>query len=128
MKFEDAVPIIEGKLYAWALWRREYPDATISSIYEAREGRSQTPNTSSPQERWAVRHALELRDASIIERTIQRMSEDQRRLVWMRYVEKQRLKAIADELHVSLPQVYRIKDQVIGLLAYEFGLLNGDAA
>lgn len=128
MKFEDAVPIVEGKLYAWAVWRREYPDAPISSVYEAHEGRNETRNTTSPQERWVLRHALELRDASIIERTIQRMSEDQRQLIWMRYVERMHLRVIAEKLHVSVPQVYRIKDQALSLLAYEFGLLNGDAA
>ena len=128
MTFEDAVPIIEGKLYAWAVWRREYPDASISSVYDAEEGRSETRNTTSPQERWVLRHALELRDASVIERTIQRMSEDQRRLIWMRYVERRHLRVIAHMLHVSLPQVYRIRDQALSLLAYEFGLLSGDVA
>jgi len=123
MDVKDVAPIVEGKLYAWGIMRLEYPEASISRAYKyepSRNGKS----SQSPQERWAVQHQQELRDASVIESTLKRMSEEQRQLVELRYRERWAWRKVAEKLYVSERTVYTMRDQLLMLFAYEFGLLQ----
>lgn len=123
MKFSDVAPIIEGKLHAWGLMTLEYPDVKIPS-YESREGRTESPDTTSPQEAWAARFGQDLRDMAIIEQTLSKLSEDHQTLVRMRYREKAQWRQIAKAIHVSERQIHRERDSVIAIFAFAFGMTN----
>lgn len=125
MDAKDVAPIVEGKLYAWGIMRLEYPEASISRAYHDEPSRNGKPS-QSPQERWAVRHHQELRDASVIEATLKRMSEEQRQLVELRYRERWPWRKVAEKLFVSERTVYTMRDQVLMVLAYEFGMLQSN--
>lgn len=127
MKFDDVAPIIEGRLYNWGLMRRNYPDVQIAS-YSERIGRSETPDLTSPQEAWAIRNARDLQDALVIEETLSKMSDGQKKLVWMRYVEREQWRQIAKAIHVSEQQIYRERDQVLAIFAYAFEMLEENGA
>ena len=125
MTLEQVIPIIEGKLYAYGMLRLKYPDAPIAQ-YEEHVGRQESRNTTSPQERWVTSNAWLLHDAAVIERTLKRMSKEQRILIRMRYIEYYKWDQIAKKLHVARRTVFRFRDQIIAILAYEFGLLKGE--
>lgn len=119
----DVAPIIEGKLYSWGMMRLEYPGADISS-YGKREGRNETFDTTSPQEQWATKHAQELRDAAVIESTWKRLDETYQRLLYMRYVQRERWTVIARALNYSYSHVLRERDRLIAVMAFAFGLMD----
>lgn len=126
LTFEQAVPIIEGKLYGWAEFRQrpDYPGAAISRAYEERIGKNETRNVSSPQETWVVRYQAEVYEAGIIEAALKRMSEEQRKLIYLRYVERNQWIYIADQIHVEVRGVYRIRDQALAILGADLGLYH----
>lgn len=133
MTFDQVVPIIEGKLYAWAEFRRspDYPGATISRAYEEKIGKAESKDPTSPQEAWAIRRQAELYEAGIIEASLRRMSEEQRKLIYLRYVERNQWSYIADQLFTEVRNVYRIRDQALAILGADLGLyerVNGGAA
>lgn len=125
------IRIIEGKLYAWAGAKIAYPGAPVSSVYEALQeyGTSQPAHVDgdkpSPQERWAMQHADQLRDASVIEHTLRRLAKIERNMVWARYGDGMAWGSVADVIHVSEQEVYRMRQRVLHVFAYEFGLLVG---
>jgi hypothetical protein len=123
MKFQDVAPIVEGKLHAWGLLQLQYPGPAIAS-YKAIEGRQETMNTTSPQERWAVCNALDLKDITIVENTLKKLSPAYQRLIEMRYRDKYKWHQIARSIHVSLRQVHRERDNILAVFAVEFGLLE----
>lgn len=127
MRFDDALPIIEGKLYAWAEWRQQpdRPLAAISSAYRGEEGHADTPDTTSPQERWVVRQAL-VYESGVIEDAIRRCNEEQRELVFMRYVQRETWPEICDALHVSERTVFRIRDQALATIAFALGMWEAE--
>lgn len=132
MRFDDIKPIIEGKLYEWAAYRRMkgYPAAGISKVYEGQVGKTETPNHASPQEAWVIRKQAQVYESGIIESTLKRMNSEQRRLVYLRYVERNRWDYIADDIGVERRTAYRIRDQVIAALsvALEIYAERGGAA
>lgn len=126
MSLKHVARIVEGKLYAWGMMRLEYPDAPISRVY-----REEIPGgsgfRSNQQEAWALRHQDALRDAAVIEKAMRGMSDEQRRLVELRYVDRWPWRKVAERLHVSERTVYGLRQQVVIILAYEFGLTGGDS-
>lgn len=124
--FDRILPIIEGKLYAYGLTVIRYPTAPISNAYEQNAGTG-AGDTSSPQERWYLRHEAELHDAMVIERVVKELPQEEQDLVRLRYIERWPWDKIARKLHVSRASVYRIRDRVIMVLAREFGLLEAVA-
>lgn len=123
MTFDAVLPVVEGKLYAYAMTVLRYPGTPISSVYDKYKQFSASSDTTSPQERWAVSHANELHDAAVIERVIRTLPKEELNLIRLRYVERHPWHKVAETLHVSRSSVYRIRDRAIMLLAKEFGLL-----
>jgi DNA-directed RNA polymerase specialized sigma24 family protein len=119
MRFDDVKPIVEGKLYAWAEHKRskDFPAASISSIYRGKVGHTESPDRTSPQEAWAVRKQAQVYEAGIIDAALKRMSREQQQMVYLRYVERNKWEYVAECLNVELRTVYRIRDQVIAALA-----------
>jgi DNA-directed RNA polymerase specialized sigma24 family protein len=131
MRFDDVKPIVEGKLYAWAEYKRskEYPSAVISSVYQGKVGRTETPDHTSPQEAWAVRKQAQVYEAGIIDAALKRMSREQQQLVYLRYAERNKWEYVAECLSVELRTAYRIRDQAIAALAVALEVYeNGGAA
>ena len=87
MTFDQVRPIVEARLYAYAALKAEYPDTPISSIYEGLGTIIEGGENTSPQERWAMRHANELRNAMIIEKMLGALPDEERQLIEMRYFE-----------------------------------------
>ena len=123
MRFEDALPILEGKLYAWAEWRQrdDRPTAAISSVYEGQIGRAETTDTTSPQERYVIRQAM-VYEAGIIEDALRRCSQEQKQLVFRRYVQRETWGEIAEGLHLGERTVYRVRDQALAIVACALGV------
>lgn len=131
MTFDQAVPIVEGKLYAYGVLRLDYPEASISGAYrkviqkhEVGIVPSGTPDHMSPQERWHIRNQAELIEASKINEVLKQLDNDQRRLVELRYVERWPWTKVAEKLNVGRRTIYRIRDSVLVVIAYEFGMLR----
>lgn len=119
----DQRRVVEGKLYAWAQWRAAArPAATVSAIYADQVGRTETPDRTSAQERWAVSHAVAIAEAGVIEATLQRCSKDQRELVVRRYGEGRTWQDVAAMLYVGERTAFRIRDEVLAILAVALGL------
>lgn len=120
MRFEDALPILEGKLYAWAEWRQrdDRPSAAISSVYEGQIGRTET---TSPQERYVIRQAM-VYEAGIIEDALRRCSQEQKQLVFRRYVKRETWEEITEALHMSRRTAYRVRDQALAVVASALGI------
>lgn len=154
-QLHSVVPIIEGKLYAWATARKSYPGAAISSVYkklhEHRVHLKQINKTdadpalqaawnrknnhdpesgggpsASPQERWAEKHADQIRDAEIIEQTLRRCSPLECQLVGEYYVLGKSWVEVGKAMHMSRMTVYRLKMQLMRVLAHEFDLVTKD--
>ena len=124
MTFDQVRPIVEARLYAYAALRMEYPDTPISSIYQGLGTLVSGGETSSPQERWAVRYGTELRNAVIIERVLKMLPDDERRLIKMRYFEQARWDYVCRQLAVGRSAAYCIRDRALMVFAIEFGLLG----
>jgi RinA family phage transcriptional activator len=123
MTFDQVRPIVEARLYAYAALKAEYPDTPISSIYEGLGTIIEGGENTSPQERWAMRHANELRNAMIIEKMLGALPDEERQLIEMRYFEYAQWGYICKRLSVSRPTAYRIRDRALMALACEFDLL-----
>lgn len=123
MHWEAALPILEGKLYAWAEWRQraERPVAAISTVYQDTVGRRESPDLTSPQERWVIQQA-QVYEAGIIEQAIRRCSQEQKELVFRRYIQRASWGEVADALYVSERSVYRIRDQALAVVASALGI------
>lgn len=132
MTFDEARRIVEGKLGAYAFVIGNKPDAPIQTIYDrllrAKELEADvdagTRSTTSPQELWAIRHAQQIEDAARIERVMRRLPYEERHVIFLRYVEKNRWDYIARTLHMSRPTVYRVRDRALMAFAIEFGLIQ----
>lgn len=131
MTFDQAVPIVEGKLYAYGVLRLEYPEASISGAYrkviqkhEVGIAPRGTEDHTSPQERWAVQNQGDIVDAMRVERVLLRLSDEQCRLVQLRYVDRWPWSKVAQKLCVSRRTIFRIRDGVLTVFAYEFGMLQ----
>lgn len=122
MTFEQAIPIVEGKLYAYGVMKLEYPQAPVSNAYQ--QAAVQGGEAMSQQERWVVEHQHEIRDAGVIETTLARMTVEDQRLVQLRYIDRWPWPKVADKLHVSRRTAYRLRDRILMVLAYEFGMLE----
>ena len=120
MTYDEAIRVIEAKLYAYGLSRLEYPAAAISGAYEA-----WTPPSGqqqSVQERWISRHGQALTDAMVIGQVLRRMTERDRQLVAMRYVERRRWADIGRRLGLRGSGVYAARDRVLGIFYGAFRL------
>ena len=120
MTYDEAVRVIEGKLYAYYLTRLEYPSAAISGAYVSCTPHSRTHE--SPQERWAVRHSRALTDAAIIEQVLRRLTPRDRTLVRLRYGERWPWDAIGKRLGLRGSAVYQARDRVLGIFYGAFRL------
>lgn len=123
MTFEQARPIVEARLYAYAVLRQEYPDVPLGQQMSQLGTSIQDSDRTSVQERWVVRHASEIRDAVVIERVLRALPEEERRLTEMRYFEFARWAYICRELSVSRATAYRIRDRALMSFALAWGLL-----
>lgn len=119
MTLDQAIPIVEGKLYAWGSLVLRYPAARISAYDALRVDAS--PGASEP-EQWVLQHDQDLVDASRIETVLKRLPDRDRALVRLRYVERWSWVMVARKLSTSRAAVYQIRDRVIYALACEFGL------
>lgn len=124
MEFKDVTRIVEGKLYAYGIIKREYPDARISSAYHAIVRDQLAPD--SDQERWIVRYHRDILDAAIIERVVKRLPESERKLINLRYVERWPWREVAEKLHVGERTVFAMRDRILMVFAHEFGLTRPD--
>ena len=120
--FDQVRPIIEARLYTYASFRLQYPDAPVST-FKLLETPVQTSDMTSVQERWATRYASELQNAAIIENVMRSLPDEERRLIEMRYFEYARWGYICRKLSVSRATAYRIRDRALMAFAIEFGLL-----
>lgn len=121
MTFEQARPIVEARLYAYAVLRLKYPDASVASLSGIGV---QLSDPTSRQERWAVQHAREIQDAVVIERVLASLPPEERRLVELRYFEFARWGYVCKQLAVSRATAYRIRDRALMAFAYAFGLVE----
>lgn len=122
MTFDQVRPIIEARLYTYASFRLQYPDAPASTLKRL-ETPVQTSDMTSVQERWVTRYASELENAAIIEKVMRSLPDEERRLIEMRYFEYARWGYICRKLSVSRATAYRIRDRALMAFAIEFGLL-----
>ena len=122
MTFDQVRPIIEARLYTYASFRLQYPDAPASTL-KLLETPVETSDTTSVQERWVTRYASELENAAIIEKVMRSLPDEERRLIEMRYFEYARWGHICRKLSVSRATAYRIRDRALMAFAVEFGLL-----
>jgi DNA-directed RNA polymerase specialized sigma subunit len=123
MTFEEARPIVEGRLYAWgAVKKADLIPLAGTARYS--EYVSENGDTTSAQERYVVKYEQELCDAELVDKTLNRLSSEQQRLIELRYMERRQWPDVADGIHVGLRTVYNIRDMIIAILAYEFGLLE----
>lgn len=122
MTFDQVRPIIEARLYTYASFRLQYPDAPASTL-KLLETPVETSDTTSIQEQWVTRYASELENAAIIEKVMRSLPDEERRLIEMRYFEYARWGYICRKLSVSRATAYRIRDRALMAFAIEFGLL-----
>lgn len=126
MTFKRMIPVVEARLYSWSLRKDEQPDAPISRVYdpEAMPPQKKSQTATSQPEAWVIRHQYELWEAAVIEKVLKEMSNELQKLVEMRYVKRWTWQKIADALNVGERSVFRLRDHVLVILAYEFGLLR----
>lgn len=122
MNFDQVRPIIEARLYTYASFRLQYPDAPASAL-KLLGTPVETSDTTSVQERWVTRYASELENAAIIERVMRSLPDEERRLIEMRYFEYARWGYICRKLSMSRATAYRVRDRALMAFAVEFGLL-----
>lgn len=122
MTFDQVRPIIEARLYTYASFRLQYPDAPASTL-KLLGTRVETSDMTSVQERWVTRYASELENAAIIEKVMRSLPDEERRLIEMRYFEYARWGHICRKLAVSRATAYRIRDRALMAFAVEFGCL-----
>lgn len=130
----EVVPQVEGRLYGWGRCVVTYPGAPISKVYEALQeyglkgpGIGKDKTSLSPQERWALQHQDQIETAKIVARTLRKMAKLERRIVWMRYVEKRTWVEIAEKVCMSESLVKRVlRERILYIFAAEFGLLATD--
>lgn len=120
MTYDEAVRVIESRLYAYFLTRLEYPSAAISGAYEMWAPPTRTHE--SPQERWAAKHSRALTDAAIIEHVLRRLTPRDRALVRMRYGERWPWGAIGQRLGLSGKTLDVAKHRVWGIFYGAFRL------
>ena len=123
MTFDKVRPIIEARLYTYASFRLQYPDAPASTLSTLLGTAIETSDTTSVQERWVTHYASELENAAIIEKVMRSLPHEERRLIEMRYFEYARWGYICRKLSVSRATAYRIRDRALMAFAIEFGLL-----
>lgn len=121
LDFDGARPIVEGKLYEYALLIDRFPGPTISRAFQDLTPRE---NSGSLQENWVAKNEQSFATAKTVEKVLKGLSADGKALVTMRYVERYRWQRIADELNLSDRTVYRLRDHVLAIFAYEFGLVK----
>lgn len=114
-------PILEGRLYEWGKYAGDTPTASISTLSPFD---NRTDYRHSPQEDWVVRWDYIFKKAKDVERILGNLSGTQRKLVTMRYRDRQTWEAIAEAMNVSQRQAFRIRDEVLSIFAYEFGMLR----
>jgi len=129
MTFADAVPIIEGRLYAYGVALKEYPGPPSTlhlALEDLRLGVAvrATGRTDSPQERWAIRHQDAIRDAAVIRRVMRHLPELEREYVRLRYWERYKGKQLERKLHMSERGLRYVKERVLMAFAIEWGLLD----
>lgn len=121
MTYEQARPILEGMLYAWAVYRREMPAALPSAVYD--QGASPPPRPLPPHsvvENYVLQHESEIR----LEGALRRLSMPERTIVWLRYGERARWEQIGRRLHLSRAAVQRRLDRALYALAVLMGMLD----
>lgn len=126
MTFKHLIPLIEARLYSWSLRKLEYPDAPISRVYDPETlpmPKKAQKGTSQP-ESWVIQHQYEVWESAVIERSLKDMSQELRQLVELRYIKRWTWQRVAEALNVGERRVYHLRDHVLVILAYEFGLLR----
>jgi DNA-directed RNA polymerase specialized sigma subunit len=118
---DELRPILEGRLYTWSKYTTQAPAAPVSNYEHAigKQGYKQ-----SPQETWVIRWQHVLHEIKEVERILANLSPQQRKLVEMRYQKRQTWDEIAEVLNISQRQAFRVRDEVLSIFAYEYGMLN----
>jgi len=121
--FKAAIPIIEGKLYAWGLRQQDMPGPVVSKPFD--EPSIDPKNKrDSLQEIWVLKNQYEIWETKTINEAVSRMSREQKELIRMRYIERLRWDEIAENLGCEHRACFRIRDGILMILAYEFKLLG----
>lgn len=129
MTFEESVPIVEGRLYAYGVALKEYPGppSTLNQALEdLRLGAviRSSRTGDSPQERWAIRHQDAIRDAAVIRRVMRRLPKLEQEYVLLRYWERYKGKQLERRLHMSERGLRYVKERVLMAFALEWQLLD----
>ena len=78
----------------------------------------------SQQELWVIRHQYEKWENEVIMRALRGMGSEEQELVKYRYIERLPWHEIADQLNRANRACFNIRNTVLLLMAYEFGLLS----
>jgi DNA-directed RNA polymerase specialized sigma subunit len=124
MTFDEARLIVEAKMMIWGTLRHtKKPSATISSAYQ--------PNSSiaggekqSQQEVWVTRHDRDLDIVIEVEKAMERLNEDQKKLIHLRYGQHLPWKKVAELMFISEREAFLLKDRSVCCLAYGLGMLD----
>jgi DNA-directed RNA polymerase specialized sigma subunit len=123
LTLREARRVVEERLYTYALIRMEYPGAPISQVYEdaMAEGKKKG-RRDSQEEQWVLANQRDLQLASAIEQAMRYLTDRQRKLVEFRYIEQWSWRRVAEQIGTSERDVYEVRNQVIMVFAYAFGL------
>jgi len=127
MNWKKIVQIIEGKLYGWAVMSKgdeRYPGPTKGKPTDEPYIDRKLEKSDSQQEAFLIRHRYEIWEWNVINTTLKKSPEELQRLVKSRYVDDKAWLVVAEELNVGERQAFRLRDNIILLLAYELGLLK----
>lgn len=110
------------RLARWVSFRRDprYPDAVTSSTFS---GEVSNPNRlpTSPQERWLLRHADDIRLSIAIEEGFRWMTERQRRVVFFRVVQGMTWGSIRHRMNLTGYELQRERREAWQRLSEQFG-------
>jgi hypothetical protein len=116
---------IEGKLYEWGLKiaLTDIPHPALSRPLDSiKSGNGQ--RRMSKQEELVIRKYSRELDNRIIEDALSSMNQKQREIVKYRYEQDIAWDDIAENLGIGVRHVYRLRDEILVILAYEFGYLG----
>lgn len=120
MSERDSFRAAEAILYDYPFLRarlKNYPipHADIMTLGQVKE-------FTSPQERFACKHAETVRLTSAVEGALRAMSRPERQLVRLKYFERWPNRVVARRLHISEPTFYRLRAKLIKEVALALGL------
>jgi len=116
------VKCIEGRLYEWGYSLQDSPQPVLSRPLDSIRG-DKYGKKLSPQEAYVMRQYCISLDGHTIEKAMQSMTKDQKDLLTHRYVAGQEWNQISENIGKEYRTCFRLRDDVLLILAYEFGYL-----